>query len=78
MRLNPAGTLSVDLQSCNDYEDGIERAKEINCPTLCVFSKNDRMTPLKGGMALAEALAKHPLYFDQLFINLSCQLPLVM
>ena len=27
-------------------------------------------TDVEGGMALAEALAKHPLYFDQLFINL--------
>ncbi|MEM7463620.1 MAG: alpha/beta hydrolase [Pseudomonadota bacterium] len=57
MRLNPAGTLSVDLQSCNDYEHGIERAEQVECPTLCVFSKLDRMTPVKGGMALAKALS---------------------
>ncbi|MGI9401456.1 MAG: alpha/beta fold hydrolase [Rhizobiaceae bacterium] len=59
MRLNQAGTLSVDLNSCNDYADGAKRAKSIKVPTLCVLSKLDRMTPIRGGMRLADALGSN-------------------
>lgn len=56
MRLNKSGTLSVDLQSCNSYKSGTQSAETIDCPTLCVFSKLDKMTPVRGGLILAAAL----------------------
>ncbi|GIL00978.1 MAG: alpha/beta hydrolase [Alphaproteobacteria bacterium] len=56
MRLNRAGTLAADLRSCAAYEGGIEAARGLACPTLCIFARLDRMTPLKNGLALAAAL----------------------
>lgn len=56
MRLNVRGALAVDLRSCAAYKDGPEAAGSVRCPTLCILAELDRMTPLKNGMALAQAL----------------------
>ena len=34
--------LAVDLNACNNYKDGDESLKKINCPTLCIFGDLDR------------------------------------
>jgi pimeloyl-ACP methyl ester carboxylesterase len=56
MRLNRQGALLTDLSTCAGYATGAESARAARFPTLCVFSKLDRMTPVKGGLALADAL----------------------
>lgn len=61
MGLNRQGALASDLQSCASYDGGFETAASLKCPTLCVFAKLDRMTPLKSGMKLAEVLPANEL-----------------
>jgi pimeloyl-ACP methyl ester carboxylesterase len=56
MRRNRPGSLATDLRNCAGYRDGLEHARRVACPTLCVFSAQDRMTPLANGTALAEVL----------------------
>ena len=41
--------LAVDLNACNNYKDGKESLKKINCPTLCIFGNLDKMVPLEVG-----------------------------
>ena len=41
--------LAVDLNACNNYKDGKESLKKINCPTLCIFGDLDKMVPLEVG-----------------------------
>lgn len=56
MARNVGGALALDLKSCAAYADGTEVAAGISRPTLCIFARLDRMTPLKSGLALAEQL----------------------
>jgi len=55
-RLNAAGALATDLGSCAAYAGGAAAAKAVSCPSLCILAELDRMTPLRGGRALASAL----------------------
>jgi len=55
MRRN-SGTLAVDLANCNNYQNGMQAAAAIACPTLAVLGKRDRMTPLRATQPLLEAL----------------------
>ena len=48
--------LAVDLNACNNYKDGKESLKKINCPTLCIFGDLDKMVPLKVGNKMAEMI----------------------
>ena len=48
--------LSVDLNACNNYKDGAESLKKINCQTLCIFGELDKMVPLKVGEKMAEQI----------------------
>ena len=41
--------LAVDLIACNNYSNGSEAAKAINCPTLFVFGELDKMVNLENG-----------------------------
>ena len=41
--------LAVDLNACNNYKNGKESLKKINCPTLCIFGDLDKMVPLEVG-----------------------------
>ena len=41
--------LAVDLIACNNYSNGLEAAKAINCPTLLVFGELDKMVNLENG-----------------------------
>ena len=45
--------LAVDLKACNNYKDGKESLKKINCPTLCIFGDLDKMVPLEVGNKMA-------------------------
>ncbi len=50
--------LAVDLNACNNYKNGKESLKKINCPTLCIFGDVDKMVPLEVGNKMA-ALIKN-------------------
>jgi pimeloyl-ACP methyl ester carboxylesterase len=41
--------LAVDLIACNNYSNGSDAAKAINCPTLLVFGELDKMVNLENG-----------------------------
>ena len=51
-----AGVLSNDLAACNAYTDAPAAALKITCPTDFVLGRNDKMTPVKSGIALADAI----------------------
>ncbi|NNC98610.1 MAG: alpha/beta hydrolase [Gammaproteobacteria bacterium] len=48
--------LAVDLQVCSNYKCGDLAASKIHCPASMILAGQDKMTPLKSGLALAEAL----------------------
>ena len=56
MASNVPGALHADLAACNAYTGGPDAAKQITCPTLCILSGQDKMTPIKAGRKLLAAL----------------------
>ena len=56
MEQNAEGALSSDLLACSKYENGLEIASSLECPTMCVLAEKDKMTPLKFGKKLAASL----------------------
>lgn len=56
MRLNRPGALAVDLEACNAYAAGMEAARGVAVPALGVFAEADRMTPVRNGLALGQAI----------------------
>ncbi len=48
--------LAVDLNACNNYKDGENAIKKINCPTLCIFGDLDKMVPVKIGIKMSEQI----------------------
>lgn len=62
MDLNLTGAVANDLKACAAYEGGLEKAATVNCPTMCVLAGKDRMTPVKFGLKLAEALPNNILH----------------
>ncbi|MEM7215655.1 MAG: alpha/beta hydrolase [Pseudomonadota bacterium] len=62
MDLNPVGALPNDLKACTGFEGGLEMAGAVKCPTMCVLAGKDRMTPIKFGRQLAEALPNNRLH----------------
>ncbi len=61
MDLNVEGALPIDLKACNTFKNGLQIASQIKVPTLCVLAVKDKMTPLKFGKKLAEALLDNTL-----------------
>ena len=57
MSANEAGALFTDLSACAAYTDGAAAAAAVQCPSLCIFSDMDKMTPIKAGRKLADALS---------------------
>ena len=51
-----AGVLGNDLAACNDYGIAPEMATKVTCPTFFVLGRDDKMTPVKSGKALAAAI----------------------
>lgn len=45
--------LGVDFRACDNYKNGFEAAKKIQCPTLNILGEYDRMIPVKEGQKLA-------------------------
>lgn len=62
MDLNPSGAVANDLKACAGYSGGLEKAANIACPTMCILAGKDRMTPVKFGKKLAEALPNNTLH----------------
>lgn len=56
MAANTEGVLKTDLLACNEYTGGVEAAAAITCPALAILAAKDKMTPLKAGRAMADAL----------------------
>ena len=51
------GVLFADLSACNDYKDALDAAAKVAVPSVVILGSRDMMTPLKGGKAVAAALA---------------------
>ena len=41
--------LAVDLIACNNYSNGSEAVKTIDCPTMLIFGEMDKMVNLEAG-----------------------------
>lgn len=52
-----ANPLAVDLQSCADYLAGDTAVTNITCPCAMILAGQDKMTPLKAGLKVADSLA---------------------
>jgi pimeloyl-ACP methyl ester carboxylesterase len=48
--------LAIDLVACNNYKNGSEALKLINCPTLFIFGELDKMVNLEKGKKFAELI----------------------
>ena len=48
--------LAIDLIACNNYKNGSEALKSINCPTLLIFGELDKMVNLEKGKKFAELI----------------------
>ena len=48
--------LAIDLVACNNYKNGSEALKTINCPTLFIFGELDKMVNLEKGKKFAELI----------------------
>ena len=48
--------LAIDLIACNNYKNGSEALKSINCPTLFIFGELDKMVNLEKGKQFAELI----------------------
>ena len=46
-----------DLQSCADYLAGDTAVTNITCPCAMILAGQDKMTPLKAGLKVADSLA---------------------
>ena len=49
--------LAIDLIACNNYKNGSEALKKVNCPTLCIFGEQDKMINLEKGMKFAALMS---------------------
>jgi len=50
------GVIHTDLVACNEYREGLEHAKMVECPALLVLGERDMLTPVRSAMKLADAL----------------------
>jgi pimeloyl-ACP methyl ester carboxylesterase len=48
--------LATDLIACNNYKNGFEALKAINCPTLLIFGELDKMINLEKGKKFADLI----------------------
>lgn len=51
-----AGVIHNDLRACDEYTEGLERARLIACPVLLLLGEKDVMTPVRVAERLAETL----------------------
>ena len=45
--------LAIDLIACNNYQNGSDAAKAINCPAMFIFGELDKMANLESGKKFA-------------------------
>ena len=50
------GALGVDFRACDNYKNGFEAAKKIQCPTINILGDKDRMCPVIEGKKLADSI----------------------
>ncbi len=48
--------LAVDLIACNNYKNGVDAVKSINCPTFLIFGEIDKMIKLESGKKFASMI----------------------
>ena len=53
----PKGSLSIGLNACNKYQNGLQAAEKVFCPTLCVLGSEDKMTPARKGKEIADRIS---------------------
>jgi pimeloyl-ACP methyl ester carboxylesterase len=51
------GVLASDFRACMNYSNALTAAGKVSCPATVVIGLGDKMTPSKGGRALAAALS---------------------
>ena len=56
MQRQQPGVLHRDLAACNDYAAGLERAAQVQCPTLFLLGGRDLMTPVRAAHDIARAI----------------------
>ncbi len=54
--------LAVDLIACNNYQNGADAAKAINCPTMFILGELDKMTNLESGKKFADLVKNSTTY----------------
>ena len=54
--------LAVDLIACNNYANGYDAAKAINCPVLLVFGELDKMVNVEAGKKFANLVKDSETY----------------
>ena len=54
--------LAVDLIACNNYANGYDAAKSINCPVLFVFGELDKMVNIEAGKKFANLVKDSKTY----------------
>ena len=54
--------LAVDLIACNNYQNGSNAAKAINCPTLFILGELDKMANLESGKKFANLVKDSTTY----------------
>jgi pimeloyl-ACP methyl ester carboxylesterase len=52
------GVLYNDMNSCNEYQTGLEAARRVACPAVLILGDSDRMTPARSADGLLQALPK--------------------
>jgi len=59
--LEQAGSeaINTDLQACDEYTSGIDRAAEIECPALLLLGEKDQMTPVRMAQSLKRTIPDH-------------------
>ena len=54
--------LGVDLIACNNYKNGENAAKKINCPTFFIFGELDKMIRIEKGKKFAGLIANSKIH----------------
>ena len=50
------GAIYADLNACNEYVTGLDKAKGLACPALLLLGERDSMTPTRAAQAIIEAI----------------------
>ena len=54
--------LAVDLVACNNYKNGTDAAKSIECPSLFIFGSLDKMVNLEAGKKFSSLVKKSTIH----------------